>query len=108
MEYGFSVLMFCFGGLLLLYALALCRSKDPKMIPRHYSAKILYPIQYTRYIAKIVAIVALAPILSGVVGLFLDNWIPGAVLVAGMVAAIWLSVRYVKYEDPLDPDGPDK
>lgn len=108
MEYGFSILMFIFAAMLLLYALALYRSKDPKMIPRHYSAKMLYPGQYARYVAKIVAVVALAPILSGVVGLFLQNWIPAAVLVAGLVAAIWLGVRYVKYKDPLDPDGPDE
>lgn len=96
MEYGFSVFMFSVAVLLLLYALVLSRSKDPKMIPRDYAAKMAHPREYARQFAKVIALVAMAPLLSGVVGLFAGNWIPGAVLLLGLIVTICLGVRIMK------------
>ena len=97
MEYGYSVLMFCFAGALLLYAglLAVEKRRPDLLIPRYRasSGDMKNPIRHARRIAKIVALCALAPLLSGVVGLFGQPVIAGIVLVAALAAAIWLGIR---------------
>lgn len=96
MEYGFSVLMFCFAGMLLLYAGLLALAKDPKMIPRHESAEIKDPKAYTRQLAKVIALVATAPLHSGIWGLFLGPGIGIAVLLAGLIVCIWLGTGLMR------------
>ena len=93
MEYGFSILLFCFAGMLLLYAGLLALGKDPKMIPRHYAAQMKDPKAYTRQIAKVIALVATAPLHSGIVGLFLGPGVAAVVLVVGIILCIWLGTR---------------
>ena len=97
MEYGFSILMFCFAAALLLYAGALAAEKrrPDLLIPRHHvnAAKMGDPIKYARRIAKIVVLCAAAPLLTGIVGLFASPLIAGAVFVVTLILAIWLGVR---------------
>ena len=63
-ENGFAILMFIFGGALLLYAGILYWTKDSKMIPRNYASK-QQGEKYARQVAKIIALVSLAPMICG-------------------------------------------
>ena len=104
-EYGFSVLMFCFAGALPLYAgmLVLEKKRPDLLIPRFYASagKVGNARRYARRIAKIVALCALSPLLTGLVGLTGKYLIAGIVFVVTMAAAIWLGVRITK-ETPDD------
>ena len=100
MEYGFSILMFCFAGALLLYAgLLVAEKKRPDLlIPRRFAVSMKKTdwIKHARRLAKIVALCALAPFLSGVAGLFGQPLLAGIVFVAALIAAIWLGVRITR------------
>ena len=95
MEYGLSVLMFCFSGALLLYAglLAMEKKRPDLLIPRHYAGKMGNPVKYARRIAKIVVVCAAAPLLTGIVGLFAPPLVVGIVFVVALILAIWLGVK---------------
>ena len=95
MEYGLSILMFCFSAALLLYAglLVLEKRRPDLLIPRHHAAKMDDPIAYARRVAKIVVLCAAAPLLAGVAGLFAPSLVVGIVFVAALILAIWLGVR---------------
>ena len=93
MDTAFSILMFCFSGMLLLYAGLLALAKDPQLIPRHYYAKIKNPKAYALQFAKLTALTAAAPALSGLVGLSGCTWAAVAVLLGGFVVCIWLGIR---------------
>ena len=99
MEYAFSILMFIFSGALLLYA-GLVAVFGVGLIVRHWAAKIRDEKAYARRFAKILSLTALAPALSGVVGLLVDMeqhpFLPLLTLVLGIIAAIWLGVRLTK------------
>jgi len=75
MEYGFSILMFIFSGAILLYALLLAWTKDVNLIRRHYAAKIKDEKKYAVQFAKLLAVVAAAPALAGIAGMFTENFI---------------------------------
>lgn len=72
MENGFSILMFIFSGMLLLYAGLLALTKDYKLLPvrARVSVKPKNPKLYASRFARVIALVAVAPLLGGVVGLF--------------------------------------
>ena len=97
MEYGFSILMFCFAGALLLYAglLAAEKRRPDLLIPRFRAASgnVGNVIRYARRIAKIVALCSLAPLLCGLVGLTGKLLIAGIVFVVVLVGALWLGVK---------------
>ena len=97
MEYGFSILMFCFAGALLLYAglLAAEKRRPDLLIPRFYASagKVGNARRYARRIAKIVALCALSPLLTGLVGLTGQYLIAGIVFVVTLAGAIWLGVK---------------
>ena len=100
MEQGFSILMFCFAGALLLYAglLAAEKRRPDLLIPRYQasSGNMTDPIRHARRIAKIVALCALSPLLSGLVGLTGQYLIAGIVFVVTLVGAIWLVVKITR------------
>lgn len=94
MEYGFPVLMLVFGAALLLYALGV--RHDPYMIPRLYAAKITNLTAYAKEFAKVLAIIALSPVISGIIGLLRGSKACAISLVVTMVLAIlicWLKHR---------------
>ena len=96
MEYGFSILMFCLAGGMLLYALLLYTEKKRPdlLIPRRvYTSKKNWAVPYARKLAKIVALCAVSPLLTGVVGLFAKPLIAGIVLVLTLILFIWLGIR---------------
>lgn len=94
MEYAFSILMFCFAGMLLLYAGLLAAAKDPQLIPRHFASKIKNPKVYALQFAKLTALTAAAPFLSGLVGLTDQMWAAGIVLIAAFVLCIHFGIRF--------------
>ena len=97
METAFSIFMFIFAGALLLYAGLLALTKDYNMLPyrSRVSVKPKNPKKYTVGLAKCVALTALGPALSGLVGL----WSQAAaipVLILGTGVCIWLSTKIMK------------
>ena len=96
MESAFSFLLFCFAGLLLIYAGLLALSKTVALIPRHYAVIIKDERAYVRQFAKVVALVAAAPVLGGIAGLFAGPGVAAIVLIAALVACIWLGTRIMK------------
>ena len=99
MEYGFSILMFCFAGALLLYAglLAAEKRRPDLLIPRRVSVtKSELTVAYARRLAKIVALCALSPLLTGLVGLTGYYLIAGIVFVVTLAGAIWLGIKITR------------
>lgn len=97
MENGFSILMLLFAAALLLYAGLLALKKDYKLLPyrSRVSVKPKDPKAYAVQLAKIIALVAAAPALSGLVGFW--NQAAGAiVLIVGLPACIWLGTKIIK------------
>jgi hypothetical protein len=65
MEYAYSFMMIAFGAMMLLYAGLLALFKDYKMIPRHWYVRPKDPKHYAVCFAKLIAVIALGPIVSG-------------------------------------------
>ena len=94
---GYSVIMRCFAGFLLIYAGILVKTKDIKMIPRSYAVNVKNKKQYAEKIAKVTALVALAPMASALVARITDAAAPSLiVLIGGFILLIWLGVRFFK------------
>ena len=66
----FAIIMFVFSGAILLYAGVLALTRDVGMLRRRYAAKMTDPRAYALKVAKVLAIVALSPALSGAAALF--------------------------------------
>lgn len=97
MEYGYSILMGIFAGALLLYAGLMALTKDYKMLPyrARQSVKPKNPKAYMTQLAKVVALVALAPALSAIVGLW-SMLAALIVLIAGFVVSLWLGTKLMR------------
>jgi len=100
MEYGFSILMGFFSAALLLYAGLMAWTKDYKILP--YRAQIPVkpknPKRYMTQFAKVTSLVAAAPAIGGLVGL----WNIFAGLVAMIICAIvfiWLGTKIMQNAD---------
>ena len=100
MDKAYSILMWVFSGGLFLYALVLFIFKDTELIPKSDKAKITDKKTYAKQFAKVIALVALAPMLSGIVG-FLGGFfmIPAViVLIGGVIAAIIIGIKIMPKE----------
>lgn len=97
MEHAYSIFMLIFTGAILIYAGLLALTKDYNMLPYHsrVSVKPKDPKRYTRQLAKVVALVALAPALSAIVG-FWSLTAAFIVLIVGAVIFIWLGTKLMK------------
>ena len=87
----YSILMAVFAAALLIYAGLMALTKDYKLLPlkSRQSVKPKDPKKYMTQLAKVIALLAAAPALSALVGLW--NPIAAAfVLVAGTIVCIWL------------------
>ena len=98
MEYAFSILMFIFAGALLLYAGLLALTRDIRMVSRSYAAQVKDPKRYALQFAKLLAIVAAAPVLAGVAGLYLRGFYLGIAAVGCFVGCIGLGIHLVKLD----------
>ena len=97
MEQGFSILMFIFAGVLLLYAGLMALIKDYKMLPyrARQSVKPKNPKKYMVQLAKIVALVA-AMIAAGAAVALWNGAVGAVVMVVGVVAALWCGTKIIK------------
>lgn len=91
MEQGFPMLVLIFGGAVMLYAL-LIRIFGYGMIPRNWAVQPTNQDAYARQFSKILAILALSPILSGLAGLRWGEGICGILLGVLSLGAIALCV----------------
>ena len=97
MEYAYSILMGIFSAALLLYAGLMALTKDYTLLRYRLrqSVKPKNPKLYMTQLAKVVALVALAPGLSALAGL----WNMAAaviVLIGGLVVFIWLGTKLMR------------
>lgn len=97
MEYGYSILMGVFAAALLIYAGMMALFKDYKILP--YRARVSVKPKneklYMTQLAKVVALVALAPALSALTGLW--NMIAAfVVLIVSAVLFIWLGIKMMR------------
>lgn len=106
MEQAYSILMFCFALGLLLYAVAIALSGSTELIPRSEMVKVRDRKRYARQFAKTLAIVALGPAVSGLIGLLLGPGLGTIALVPAMVVCIWVGVRFSSGE--LDDTSADE
>lgn len=98
MEYAYSILMGIFSAAILLYAGLMALTKDYKILPyrSRQSVKPKNEKLYMTQLSKVLALVALSPSLSALVGLW-NNIAAAVVLVASLVFFIWLgSSRLMK------------
>ena len=97
MDHGFSILMLIFAAALLLYAALMAITKNYKMLPYRatVSVKPKNPRKYTVQLAKVVALVALA-VAGGAVAAFWNIAVGGAVMIVGVICAIWVGTKIVK------------
>ncbi len=97
MEYGYSILMGIFAGLILIYAGLMALTKDYRMLPlrARVSVQPKDEKRYMKQLAKVVALVALAPALSALTGLW--NMIAALiVLVVSAIVFIWLGTKIMR------------
>ncbi len=99
MEYGYSIIMGIFAGAILLYAGIMAISKDYTILPLRVrvSVKPKNPKKYTTQLAKIIALVACAPALSALVGLW-NVAAAAIVLICAVIFFIWLGIKIVPFD----------
>ena len=97
MEYGYSILMGIFAGLILIYAGLMALTKDYKMLPfrARVSVQPKDEKRYMKQLAKVVALVALAPALSALTGLW-NMMAALIVLIVSAVVFIWLGTKIIR------------
>ena len=91
----FSILMLTFAAALLLYAAILWKTKDSRLIVFDFLLQVRDKKAYTLQFAKVVAIVAAAPALSGVTALW-NITAAEIVFIAAVFACIWPGMRIMK------------
>lgn len=94
MEYAYSILMGIFAAVLLIYAGIMAVTKNYNMLPARASqaVKPKDPKKYTVKLAKILALTALSPALSALVGL----WNVAAALFVLVAAAVLFIILGIK------------
>ena len=97
MEHGYSILMGIFSVALLIYAAAMYITKDYSMLPFRAQVSVTPkdPELYTMKLAKVIALVALAPALSAVVGLW-SSILALIVLIVGTAVFIWYGTKLMQ------------
>ena len=91
----FSILMLFFSAALLLYAGLLALTKDYKLIPRGYAAKVEDKRAYTMKMAKAVALVAVPPFHCAIAALF-NGILAVSILLVEMIMALWIATMIMK------------
>ena len=104
MDNVYSIFMFIFSGALLLYAGLMALTKDYLLLPYRVKRAVKPMSKKDRKnhmvrLSKIIALVSVAPALSGAVG-FWNVYVALFVLIAATVAAIWLGTKII----PLNPE----
>ena len=97
MNEGFPIIMLAFSGMLLIYAGLMALTKDYKMLPlrMRQSVEPKDCRKYMTQLAKVIAIVAAVPGLSGLLG-FWNIPVAVVILIGGIILAIWMGTRIMK------------
>ena len=98
MEYALYFVCFIFGGALLLYAVLLALTRNIRLVPRTYSAKIPDKEAYCKKIASFVAMVSLALLAAGSLGVTIRPAVGFLSLIPLLALAFWLGLRGMKEE----------
>lgn len=102
MDKVYSIVTIVFALCLLLYAGILFILKDVDLIPKSYMAKISDKKLYAKMFAILIALISMAPLLSGIIALFgkIEIMIIPAliVLIGGIIAAIIIGVKIMPKE----------
>ena len=100
MDQGFPIFMLIFAAALLLYAALLAVTRDELLLPMKVSVSIKSmnkkeKKEYALRLAKMVALVAAAPAVGGLIGLW--NQLAGAIVMGiGFVVTLWLCTKIAK------------
>lgn len=97
MEYGFSILMTIFSAVLLLYAGMMALFKDYKMLlfRAQISVKPKNEKKYMMQFAKVIALLAVSPALSALIGLW-NLLVAMIVLIIATIFFIWIGIKIMK------------
>lgn len=97
MEYAYSIIMGAFAAALLIYAGLMALTKDYKMLPfrSRVSVKPKDPKRYAFQLSKVIALVAAAPAISALIGLW-NILVAVIVLFVTIVLFIWLGTKIMK------------
>ena len=99
MDHNFSIFMFIFAGLILLYAALLAITKDYNLLP--YRSRISVepkdPKKYMVQLAKVVALVAGAVAVGAAISLW-NMAVGGIAMVVCVIGALWIGTKIVKNE----------
>ncbi len=87
--------MFVFAALILLMALLIYKGNTGLIRTMEFT-KVKDKKEYARFFGKSLAIVALAPIIAGIAGLFLDTLVSVIIFVVLLFAAIVLVAKKSK------------
>ncbi len=94
MEYAYSILMGIFAAALLFYAGLMALTKDSNMLP-YRSRQSVKPKNPKAYMTQLAKVVALAPALSAIAGLW-SLLAALIVLLAGLVGFLWLGTKLMR------------
>ncbi len=94
---GISILMFLFAGAIFIYAILMMVTKDYSILPWRstISVKPKNKKKYTYELGKVMAVVAIAPALAGLVALW-NAALSIPVLIIGVIIAIWIGTKMMK------------
>lgn len=97
MEHGYSILMAVFSAAILLYAAIMVLFKDYKILPFRVRASVRpkNEKEYMTQLAKAVALTAVSPALSALMGLW-NTAAAVVTLIAAGVFLIWLGTKIMK------------
>ena len=95
MDHAYCYLLFAFSALLFLYAGLIYVTKDIRLVARNNAAKMKDPKKYAVQFSKVLAIVAIAPLLSGIVGLFSTGIRAAIVFVGALIGCIGFAVAKI-------------
>ncbi len=100
-----SIMLFIFGGALLIYAL-IARITKRITVPANRRASVQNITKaYAVKLAKLIAFLAIAPIAGGIVGLLTEiTWIPVAVFGALFIALLIIGIKTIMKEEK-EPEG---
>ena len=89
--------MFIFSGAILFYALLLAWTKDVGLIRQSYAAKMNDRKKYAVQFAKVLALTAAAPALTGLAGFVTENvLLLGATFVLCLIMCVRIGVKLMK------------
>ena len=93
------ILMFIFSGAILLYALLLAWTKDVGLIRRSYAAKMKNKRTYAVQFAKVLALTAIAPALTGLAGFVTENVLClGLIFIVSLIVCVRVGIKLMKGE----------